>query len=63
MIPEKLKEGDTISVIAPSNYVEADDKIFLEKTEKLFNKYKINTIYEKHIFKYFGIWSNSIRES
>ena len=50
MIPEKLKEGDTISVIAPSNYVEADDKIFLEKTEKLFNKYKINTIYEKNIY-------------
>ena len=25
MIPEKLKKGDTIGVIAPSNYIKEDD--------------------------------------
>ena len=25
MIPSKLKKGDTIGVIAPSNYIEKDD--------------------------------------
>lgn len=36
MIPEKLKKGDTIGVIAPSNSIDEDDKLFIEKSSKLF---------------------------
>lgn len=50
MIPEKLKQGDTIAVIAPSNYVKENDKIYLDKTEKLFNSKGINVVYGKNIY-------------
>lgn len=50
MIPDKLKKGDTIAVIAPSNHVDEDDKIYLRKTEKLFNSKGINVIYGKNIY-------------
>lgn len=50
MIPNKLKKGDTIAVIAPSNTVFEEDKIFLKKTEKMFNKKGINIIYGKNIY-------------
>ena len=36
MIPEKLKKGDTIGVIAPSNSIDIDDNEFIEKSSKLF---------------------------
>ena len=36
MIPNRLKKGDTIGVIAPSNSIDADDKDFIEKSSKLF---------------------------
>ena len=49
MIPNKLKKGDTIAVIAPSNAVNEDDIKFLKETEKKFNKYGINVIYGKNI--------------
>ena len=50
MIPNKLKKGDTIAVIAPSNAAEQDDTKFFRKTEKKFNKYGINVIYGKNIY-------------
>ena len=50
MIPNKLKKGDTIAVIAPSNAVNEDDIKFLKETEKKFNKYGINVIYGKNIY-------------
>ena len=34
MIPNRLKKGDTIAVIAPSNSVEEKDRVFMKKTEK-----------------------------
>lgn len=36
MIPDKLKKGDTIGVIAPSNSIDEDDKEFINKSSKLF---------------------------
>lgn len=36
MIPNTLKQGDTIGVIAPSNSIEADDTIFVQKSSDLF---------------------------
>lgn len=50
MIPNKLKKGDTIAVIAPSNTVKQDDTKFLKETEKMFSKYGINVIYGKNIY-------------
>ena len=50
MKPNKLKKGDTIVVIAPSNAVNEDDVRFLKKTEKMFNKYGINVIYGRNIY-------------
>ena len=49
MIPEKLKKGDTIAVIAPSNQVQEEDKIYLQKTEEKFKTKGIHVIYGKHI--------------
>ena len=48
IIPNKLKKGDTIQVIAPSNSVQEDDVKFLKETEKLFNSRGINVIYGKY---------------
>ena len=50
MIANRLKKGDTISVIAPSNPVQEDDLIYLKETEKMFNSKGINVIYEKNIY-------------
>lgn len=50
MIPNKLKKGDTIAVVAPSNYVKDEDRKYLEKTERLFNTKGINVIYGKNIY-------------
>ncbi len=50
MIPNRLKKGDTIAVIAPSNHAQKDDVIYLKKTEELFNHYGINIIYGKNIY-------------
>lgn len=50
MIPDKLKKGDTIAVIAPSNCVQKDDEKFLKQTEKKFEELGIKVIYGKNIF-------------
>ena len=50
MIPNKLKVGDTIAVIAPSNAVNEDDIKFLKLTEKMFEKRGINVLYGKNIY-------------
>ena len=49
MIPNKLKKGDTISVIAPSNHVQEDDIQYLKKTEEMFGAKGIHVIYGKNI--------------
>lgn len=50
MIEDKLKRGDTICVIAPSNCVEEKDFKYLKLTEEKFNSVGINVIYGKNIF-------------
>ena len=46
MIPTKLKKGDTIGVIAPSNYIEKDDLVYLIlSTNKKLSKNKVGNIY------------------
>ena len=36
IIPNALKKGDTIGVIAPSNSIDEDDIVFIQKSSKLF---------------------------
>ena len=62
MIPNKLKVGDTIAVIAPSNAVNEDDIKFLKMTEKMFRKHGINVIYGKNIYSNFLGYGASPRE-
>lgn len=50
MLSNKLKKGDTICVIAPSNYVEEKDIKYLKQTEDKFNKIGMNVIYGKNIY-------------
>ena len=50
MLPNRLKRGDTISVIAPSNPVQEDDIQYMKGTEKLFKNLGINVIYEKNLY-------------
>lgn len=50
MIPNKLKKGDTIAVIAPSNHVQEEDKQYLKKTEEMFHSKGIHVIYGKNIY-------------
>lgn len=50
MKPNKLKKGDTIAVIAPSNHVKEEDKIYLKKTEEMFKRQGINVIYGQNIY-------------
>ena len=49
MIPDRLKKGDTISVIAVSNTAKPDDIQYLEKSKKLFEDLGINVIFGKNI--------------
>lgn len=42
MIPEKLKKGDTIGVVAPSNSMEPDDNEFIRKSSELFKNLGFN---------------------
>ena len=50
MIPEKLTKGDKIAVIAPSNTASDEDKIYLEKSKKLFEDIGMKVVYGKNIF-------------
>ncbi len=42
IIPNALKKGDTIGVIAPSNFADEDDKKFIQKSSKLFEDLGFN---------------------
>lgn len=50
MIPDRLKKGDTISVIAVSNTAKPDDMQYIEKSKKLFEDLGINVIFGKNIY-------------
>ena len=50
MIPDLLKKGDTIGVIAPSNSIDNDDKEFIQKSCKLFEDLGFNIKFGKHVY-------------
>ena len=62
MIPEKLKKGDKIAVIAPSNTAKEEDKIYLEESRKLFENLGIDVLFGKNIFSNTLVYGATVEE-
>lgn len=56
LVPNALKKGDTIGVIAPSNSIDVDDRKFIESSSKLFEnlgfKIKLGKFIASHSLGY-----------
>ena len=50
LLPEKLKSGDTIGVIAPDKALKSTEKIILENATKYFESLGLNVKYGKYLF-------------
>lgn len=50
VIPEKLRRGDTVVVIAPSSPVEEKDKEYLEKSKEMLKSVGLNVEFSNHCF-------------
>ena len=53
MIPKAIKKGDTIGVIAPSNYVKEDDLEYINASIYLMEKLGLKVKFGKYIFNSF----------
>ena len=51
MIPNKLKKGDTIGVIAPSNYIEKDDLEYINASIALMEASDFKVKFGKYVFE------------
>lgn len=51
MIPTKLKKGDTIGVIAPSNYIEKDDLEYINASIALMEASEFKVKFGKYVFE------------
>ena len=51
MIPSKLKKGDTIGVIAPSNYIEKDDLEYINASIALMEALGFKVKFGKYVFE------------
>lgn len=51
MIPTKLKKGDTIGVIAPSNYIEKDDLEYINASIALMEASGFKVKFSKYVFE------------
>ena len=51
MIPSKLKKGDTIGVIAPSNYIEKDDLEYINASIALMEASEFKVKFGKYVFE------------
>lgn len=51
MIPSKLKKGDTIGVIAPSNYIEKDDLEYINASIALMEASGFKVKFGKYVFE------------
>lgn len=51
MVPSKLKKGDTIGVIAPSNYIEKDDLEYINASIALMEASGFNVKFGKYVFE------------
>lgn len=50
MIPEVLKKGDTIGVIAPSNSIKEDDNEYIKKSSELFENLGFNIKFGEFVY-------------
>lgn len=50
MIPSKLKKGDTIGIIAPSNSIQEDDKPYIDKSISLFENLGYKIKFGKYVY-------------
>lgn len=62
IIPKKLKIGDTIGVIAPSNPIIGDNIEELEKAKKIIQDLGFKVKYSKNLFLNSNKYSNSAKE-
>ena len=51
MIPNRLKKGDTIGIIAPSNPIKEDRKVYFENASRKFEQLGLKVVYSKNCFK------------
>ena len=50
LVPEKLRRGDTVVVIAPSSPVEDKDREYLEKSKEMLESVGLNVEFSKYCF-------------
>lgn len=62
MIPNKLQKGDTIGIIAPSNSIKEDDKIYIDASSKLFEDLGYKIKFGKHVYSNSLGYSASAKE-
>ena len=62
LVPNKLKIGDTIGVIAPSNSIIGDNIEEMEKAKKIVEKAGYKVKFSKNIFSNINGYSNSAKE-
>ena len=62
LIPDKLKIGDTIGVVAPSNPIIGDNIKELEQARKIVEKTGFKVKYSKNLFSNTNTYSNTARE-
>ena len=62
LVPSKLKIGDTIGVIAPSNPIIGDNIEEMEKAKKIVEKAGYKVKFSKNIFSNINGYSNSAKE-
>ena len=62
ILPEKLKLGDTIGVVAPSNPIIEENIEELEKARQIVEKSGFKVKYSKNIFSNTNTYSSTARE-
>lgn len=50
MLAQKLKQGDTIGVIAPNKTLKSTDKVYLENATKYFESLGLKVKYGKYLY-------------
>lgn len=62
MLPNKIQKGDTIGVIAPSNSIQEDDKVYIDASSKLFENLGYKIAFGEHVYSNSLGYSASAKE-
>ena len=62
IIPKKLKKGDTIGVVAPSNPIIGENIEELEKAKKILERDGYKVVFSKNIFSNANEYSATAKE-